>query len=382
MSPRSIQTRSRFAEGRERPSILIVDDSVVARAVISRAIGLNGRFTVAGAVPHAKAALAFLANHQVDGILLDIEMPGVNGLTALPALLEAGAGAKILIVSSSCGDGAAATIEALALGAADTLEKPDIGDFASRFSTALDEKLFRLFETAPGPAPAHRPVRARAPARVLSQGDAQQPGSDRSGDRSADRAGAGFDIVAIGASTGGIHALNLLLHEIPASFQLPILITQHLPEAFMPYFAAQIAVLAGRPCDVATDRMRIQPGRVIVAPGTAHIRIVGNSDNASIRLSNEFVTSGCTPSVDPMFDSLAQVYGARAMAIVLSGMGRDGSEGALRIIERGGSIVVQDQESSVVWGMPGTIATNGTPCTIMPPTEIGRMVASGRRPAC
>lgn len=378
MSSRSIQTRSRFAEGRERPSILIVDDSVVARAVISRAIGLNGRFTVAGAVPHARAALEFLAKNRVDGILLDIEMPGVNGLIALPALLEAGAGAKILIVSSSCGDGAAATIEALALGAADTLEKPDIGDFASRFSTALDEKLFRLFETAPGPVPVRAPVRVRTPARVVGQAESAPQASDRA----ADRSGVGFDIVAIGASTGGIHALNLLLQEIPASFQLPILITQHLPEAFMPYFAAQIAVLAGRPCDIAADRMRIRPGRVIVAPGTAHIRIAGNSDNASIRLSTEFVTSGCTPSVDPMFDSLAQIYGARALAIVLSGMGRDGSEGAQRIIDRGGGVVVQDQASSVVWGMPGSIATNGTPCAIMPPTEIGRMVASGKRPAC
>jgi two-component system chemotaxis response regulator CheB len=344
----------RIVESRDRPRILIVDDSVVARAVIARAIDLSGKFTVAGAVPHAKAALAFLQGQRVDGILLDIEMPGMSGLTALPELLAASDGAKILVVSSACGDGAAATIEALSLGAADTLVKPDIGDFAGRFSAVLDEKLSRLFETT-----------------HAATGDMPL---------ATDRAGGGFDIVAIGASTGGIHALSLLLREIPASFQLPILITQHLPDSFMMYFAAQVAVLAGRPCDVATDLMRIRPGRVIVAPGTAHIRVVGTSDGAAIRLSTEPSKSGCTPSVDPMFDSLAEVFGSRALGIVLSGMGRDGAVGAQKIIDRGGSVVVQDQASSVVWGMPGAVATGGTACAIMPPTEIGKMVASRRRP--
>jgi two-component system chemotaxis response regulator CheB len=352
----SALTTGRLAESRDRPRILIVDDSVVARAVIARAIDINGKFTVAGAVPHAKAALAFLHGQRVDGILLDIEMPGMSGLTALPELLAASAGAKVLVVSSSCGEGAAATIEALSLGAVDTLVKPDIGDFAGRFSAVLDEKLSRLFETTPA-----------------SLGDMPL---------ATERAGGGFDIVAIGASTGGIHALSLLLREIPASFQLPILITQHLPDSFMPYFAAQVAVLARRPCDVASDHMRIRPGRVIIAPGTAHIRCVGTSEGAAIRLSGEPSKSGCTPSVDPMFDSLAEVFGSRALGIVLSGMGRDGADGAQRIVDRGGSIVVQDQDSSVVWGMPGAVASNGTACAIMPPTEIGKMVASRRRPGC
>lgn len=336
--------------------VLIVDDSVVARSVIGRMIESTVRFTVAGAVSDARAALQFLAAHEVEIILLDIEMPGIDGLTALPDLLVAGNGAKVLIVSSAADDGAASSVQALALGAADTLVKPGVGAFGGRFADVLEEKLSRLIEGHAETAPAHHVVR---PVPIADD----------------------FDIVAIGASTGGIHALSQLLRAIPASFQAPILVTQHLPPSFMSFFAAQLAVLGSRPCEVATDCMRIRPGRIIVAPGDAHLRIVRMSEGAAIRLTDEKVSSGCMPSVDPMFESLAEVYGSRALGIVLSGMGRDGCEGARFLIEAGARIVVQDRESSVVWGMPGAVANAGRASAVMPPDEIGRLVASRRRPA-
>lgn len=354
----SVAARSRVHPEATRPRVLIVDDSVVARAVIARALEQDARFEVTGGVANAAAALDFLAHTQVQAIVLDIEMPGVTGLAALPDLIAAGRGAKVLIVSSSCSDGAVATIEALALGAADTLVKPGFGDAASGFSTALVEKLDRLCATDQPASPA-----SPSPPRL------------------ALAAGGGFDIVAIGASTGGIHALNLLLREVPVTFPLPILITQHLPHSFMPYFAAQVAVLANRPCDVAVDRLRIRPGRVVVAPGDAHLHIVSTGDGAAIRLSTTRAKSGCTPSVDPMLETLADVYGPRALAIVLSGMGRDGSDGARRVAERGGCVVVQDQASSVVWGMPGAVANGGMAHTVMTPGDIGKLIASRRRPA-
>ncbi|MET3825948.1 two-component system chemotaxis response regulator CheB [Sphingomonas sp. PvP055] len=351
-----------MSEGDPSATVLIVDDSVVARAMISRAIEASGRFAVAGAVPNAPAALRFLRESQVDVIVLDIEMPGVTGLVALPDLIVAGRGAKVLIVSSVASDGAAATIEALAQGAADTLVKPDIGDFAGKFSVALVDKLDRLIardeqvvEEVRVPVPPPEPPVA-----------------------AARDVGKGFEIVAIGASTGGIHALNQVLTGLPSSFSLPILVTQHLPASFMPYFAAQLATMAGRPCDVATGHMRIRPGRIIVAPGDAHMRVVRTSDGAAIRLNGDPVRSGCMPSVDPMFASIAEVFGARALGIVLSGMGRDGSDGARTIVARGGSIVVQDRESSVVWGMPGSIAKSGDASAVMTPAEIGQLIANRR----
>ena len=190
-----------------------------------------------------------------------------------------------------------------------------------------------------------------------------------------------YDIVAIGASTGGIHALSGLLRALPPTFTLPMLITQHLPVSFMPYFAAQLSVMARRPCDVATERMRLRPGRLVVAPGDAHIRVVRLSDGGgAIRLSTEPAASGCLPSVDPMFASIAAAYGDRALAVVLSGMGRDGSEGARLMHEAGACVIAQDQGSSVVWGMPGAVVARGIADAVLDPEAIGRLMADRRRP--
>ncbi len=330
--------------------VLLVDDSIVARAVIGRMIEGMAGFRVAGSVGDVAGALAFLDQAQVDVILLDLEMPGINGLTALPDLLVAGQGAKVLIVSSAAERGAAAAVQALALGAADTLVKPGVGSFAGRFAEVLEDRMLRLFDA---------PSDAVAPTRhgVVAPGE--------------------FDIVAVGASTGGIHALSQMLRAIPADFQPPILVTQHLPASFMSYFAMQLAVLAGRPCEVADDHMRIRPGRMYVAPGHAHMRCVRASGSVAIRLSREPAASGCTPSVDPMLQAVAAVYGARGLGVMLSGMGRDGATGAAELLEAGGSVIVQDKASSVVWGMPGAIADRAA--AALPPGEIGRMIASGRR---
>ena len=355
--------------------VLIVDDSVVARTVMARLIEANGRFSVVSGVANAGAALQFLQRETVDFILLDIEMPGVDGLTALPDLLVAGKGAKVVIVSSSADEGGAAAIQALALGAAETLVKPGASGMANRFGTALVEKLEKLCEPSPLPSPA---IPLRPESRVAGTSTARPDVADR---RAPHATADEYDIVAIGASTGGIHALSQLLRALPVSFRLPILVTQHLPASFMPYFAAQLAVLSGRPCDVAIDRLRIRPGRLIIAPGDAHMKCVKLSDGgAAIRLIDMPVASGCLPSVDPMLASIADVFGARALAIMLSGMGRDGAEGARRVHEAEGCVVAQDQASSVVWGMPGAVVASGVAAAVLPPDAIGRLVASRRRP--
>jgi two-component system chemotaxis response regulator CheB len=345
-------------------TVLIVDDSLVARTVIAGIVERSGRFAVAGAVGSVAAALDFLERDRVDIIVLDIAMPGIDGVSALPKLIAVAQGARIVVVSSTAAAGAAVTVRALTLGAADTLAKPETGALSGVFASQLLDRLDRLSGSVALPSSA--PVPAAA-----ATGDLPVPLST----------GDDYDIVAIGASTGGIHAIGQLLRAIPTSFRLPILITQHLPASFMPYFAAQLAVLAGRPCEVATDRLRIRPGGIVVAPGDGHLRCVSLGDgHAAVRLSHEPQSSGCLPSVDPMLTSLAGVYGDRLLAIVLSGMGRDGAEGAGAVRAAGGCIVVQDQASSVVWGMPGTIASLGLADAILPPDQIGQLTASRRRP--
>ncbi len=340
------------ASVRPRQRVLIVDDSSVARAVLARMVEETVGCTVAAAVPDVRRALAFLADDTVDVILLDLEMPGVHGLAGLPDLLAAGAGAKVLVVSSAAGDGAAATVEALALGAADTLVKPGRTVSSGGFAQALGEKLARLGERS-DPMP------------QLAQTGGVSPRT--------------FELVAIGASTGGIHALNAVLRDLPDSFRAPIVVTQHLPAAFMPFFVSQLAAATGRRCEIACDRMALHDGMIVVAPGDAHmIGVALPGGKAAVRLSREPVANGNMPSVDPMFASFADCFGPRMLAVVLSGMGRDGLQGAARVHAAGGAIVVQDQATSVVWGMPGAVAAAGFADAVLTPEDIGGYVARAK----
>ena len=360
LAPMPVSPAPSFADSGPAPcGVLIVDDSVVARMAMARIIDASDRFVVLGAVGDVAAARAFLARTRVDIILLDIALPGIDGLTALPDLLADGQGARILVVSSAAADGAAATLRALALGATDSLVKPDTGAMAARFAGALLDRLSRLVDGASVSADAAPPPPATVHPLAIPD----------------------FDILAIGGSTGGIHALSSLLRDLPPELDVPILVTQHLPAAFMPFFAAQLASLAGRPCDIATDLMRVQGNRIIVAPGDAHLRCVPVSDGIVVRLSRLPSACGCMPSVDPMFASLASGFGRRALCIVLSGMGRDGLVGARQVAAAGGTILVQDRATSVVWGMPGAIAEAGVAAAVLPPAAIARLIARRKRPA-
>ena len=354
-SPRPLGQRLDPSAERPRPiRVMIVDDSIVARSVFARM--LEGRaFEIVAAAPNAQQAIELLAIHKVDIILLDVEMPGMDGITALPRILEASDGARVLIVSSACAEGGAATVKALTLGAADTLLKPGAGAFAGRFADVLTDRLLRI---------GHAPRAAQPP--ILPQ-----PPSEQLLERGP------IECLAIVASTGGIHALSAFFKALPDTFDAPILVTQHLPAEFMPYFAAQLRDIAGRNATIATDGARLQPGAFLIAPGDAHLRLTRFRDSIRIRLDRTPSSSGCLPSVDPMFASVAEMFGSSAVGVVLSGMGRDGVIGAADIVAAGGEIMAQDSGSSVVWGMPGAISAAGLCSVVLPPARIAQQV--GRR---
>ncbi len=350
----------------QRPiRLLIVDDSAVARAVFSRMIAARPEFEIVATVSSADAALAYLSGAWVDIILLDIEMPGMDGLTALPAVLAASNGARVLIVSSSAEEGAVATMRALTLGAADTLAKPGAGSFGGRFAEVLAERLIRIGHAKPPARTGHG----------LTDGVAEVPLAMRPLSRGP------IACVAIGASTGGLHALSDLLRALPADFDAPILITQHLPPVFMSFFAAQIEEIAGRPAAVAAEGRRLRRGEILVAPGEGHLGVRLTSGRAAAHIVDGAADSGCMPSVDPMFESVAAAYGPAAVGIVLSGMGRDGVIGGRALADAGADLLVQNRDTAVVWGMPGAAAGAGLACAILPPAQIADTLARRARAA-
>ena len=339
---------------------MIVDDSAVARAVLSRMICSYDEFEVVALAANAAEALEGLATHKVDIILLDVEMPGTTGIQALPQILEAGDGAQVLIVSSNCEDGAEAAVTALALGAADTLPKPGTGNFMGRFAEVLAERLRRIGrakrehdqEGAAGGVEAAMTV----PLRPMPE---QVP-----------------ECIALGASTGGLHALNDFFAALPASVQTPILITQHLPPVFMPYFARQIEAASGRPTRVALQGQRLKNGEVLIAPGDAHLGLRRRGSQMAVELITTPASCGCMPAVDTMLSALADCYGPNGLAVVFSGMGRDGLVGSAALAERGGGILVQNKHTCAVWGMPGVVAMAGFASAILSPDQIARCVAA------
>ena len=337
--------------------VLVVDDSLIVRSAFSRLIEQEEALALSAAVSTAEDALQLLATERVDVILLDLEMPGMGGLEALPKMIERASEAKILVVSSFTADGAEATVEALAQGAADTLQKPASGGFDQVYREKLVAKIRAL---------GRKPLRRSATAATTA-------GTPPPVLRPASRQRA--TVVAIGASTGGIHALGQLFGALPA-VNVPILVTQHLPGSFVEAFRQQLEEVSGLPTVTCRDGEPLVPGRIFIAPGDAHMIVVEHGSGHAIKLDRRPVPSGCMPSVDPMFASLALTHGPTALGVVLTGMGRDGTDGAIELTEAGGTLLVQNEASSAVWGMPGSVARAGLASAILHPFDLAARIAA------
>jgi two-component system chemotaxis response regulator CheB len=380
--------------------------------MVTRWLEVDPEIKVVASYANGAVAVRQILDTQPDVLLLDIEMPEMDGMTALPLLLKAQPDLKIIMSSTLTRRNAEISLRALSMGAVDYIAKPE-----SRYANSDDFKneliqkikvLAALRKARPARAPASGPAPALAPPRSYPSASPAPAGGAPLSPRPAPRPAAGATtpgpmtsgsiwgkqqivlrapsrarpaILAIGSSTGGPQALFKLLATLSPDLNLPVVITQHMPATFTAILAEHIQNATKRACKEAVSGEPLVSGQIYVAPGDYHMTIVAEGSNRVLRLNQEPPENFCRPAVDPMFRSIAKIYGNAALAVILTGMGTDGREGGRVLVDAGGTPVCQDEASSVVWGMPGAAATAGLAAAVVSldqmPATISRFIKGG-----
>jgi len=347
--------------------VMVVDDSAIIRGLYTRTLEADPDLRVVSSVSDGKMAISSLKRQEIDVIVLDIEMPVMDGLTALPLLLQAQPKVAVIISSTLTRKNAEVSLRALRIGAKDYITKPTATSETGSAQTFRDELLAKvkvLGRSRRGP-----PERRILPAPV---GDPRLAGLGRSGAPSLRPAVRELpDAIAIGSSTGGPQALFAVLGGLRKELLQPIFINQHMPATFTTILAEHLARISGRPCTEPKDGEAVQAGHIYVAPGDFHMIVEVAGTSRLLRLLKTPPENFCRPSVDPMLRALSQVYGRRLLVIVLTGMGQDGMRGADQVVKSGGMVIAQDEATSVVWGMPGAVVNAGLCSAVLPIEEIG-----------
>jgi two-component system chemotaxis response regulator CheB len=349
--------------------VMVVDDSVVIRGLISRWIASEPDMVVAASLRTGLDAVNQLERVNPDIAVLDIEMPDLDGISALPQLLAKKRDLIIIMASTLTRRNAEISFKALSLGASDYIPKPESTREPAAAETfrhdliakirSLGAKVRRPASTSPPLAP-REPLPRSAPAPVV-----HPPLTRRAFGLQAPR------VLLIGSSTGGPQALMTLVTEIGAVIdRFPVLITQHMPPTFTTILAEHLARSSHRPAHEAVDGEIVKAGRIYLAPGGRHMRVVRHGVDAVIALDDGPPVNFCKPAVDPLFTSAIDVWQGGVLAVVLTGMGSDGMRGGKEIVAAGGSVIAQDEASSVVWGMPGAAANAGICAAILPLNQI------------
>ncbi len=347
--------------------VMVVDDSAVIRGFMMRALSQDPEIEVVETAANGQIALKAIERTEVDVVILDIEMPVMDGLTALPRLLRARPGVKIIVASTLTRHNAAISMTALASGASDYIPKPTSSrelHTTADFQRELIEKIKALVG------------RERAPTAAKA---AAKPGRGWQINKPASvvlRKPSSFvpEVLAIGSSTGGPQALFKLFGSLKTQIKTPVFITQHMPPTFTSILAEHLARASGAPCSEAEDNETPVPGHVYIAPGDYHMTVVREGAARRIRLNQDAPENFCRPAVDPMLRSLAKAYGPKVLTVILTGMGHDGLGGGRAVVEAGGTVIAQDERTSVVWGMPGAVASAGLASAMLPIEQIAGKV--------
>ena len=362
--------------------VMVVDDAVVVRGLISRWVEAEPGLALVASLRTGRDAVRDLLRTDPDVVVLDIDMPDLDGLSALPLLLEKKRDLVVIMASTLSRRNAEVSLKALALGAADYVSKPATNrevTTSTTFRAELIEKIRQLGKRRKRPLATARASSALADARSRLA-----PAEPRLDIKLRPFSAAPARVLLIGASTGGPQALTGLVKQLgPAIDRVPVLITQHMPATFTTILAEHLARVSGRATHEALDGEPIAAGTIYIAPGGRHMLVARRSGQPTITLDDGPQVNFCRPSVDPLFSSAAQVYGSASLAVMLTGMGSDGTRGAQAVAASGGSVIAQDEATSVVWGMPGSVAHAGVCSAVLPLGEIAAKVASlfvGDRP--
>jgi two-component system chemotaxis response regulator CheB len=354
--------------------VLVVDDSVVIRKMISDILSQDPELEVAGSASDGKIALSMILQLSPDLVTLDIEMPVLNGLETLAEIRKILPDLPVIMFSTLTERGAGSTLEALSLGASDYVTKPSntmsTDEARQRIRTEMIPKIKALCRrrgrdlaqrNSPTSIGGASVGNALAPSNVVTLG--ARPAAIRPASRPVSRK---IEIVAIGTSTGGPNALGAALPGIPADIPVPIVIVQHMPPIFTRMLAERLASRCAIKVHEGTEGAQLEPGHAWIAPGDFHMTVARHGTALRLHLNQAAQENSCRPAVDVLFRSVAETCGAGALAVVMTGMGSDGMRGAQRIREAGGEVIVQDEKSSVVWGMPGFTFNEGHADAVYP----------------
>jgi two-component system chemotaxis response regulator CheB len=343
--------------------ILVVDDSVVVRRMVSDALSADPELGVAGAAANGRIALARIPQVNPDAVILDVEMPEMDGLETLKALRRTYPFLPVIMFSTLTQRGAAATLDALSLGANDYVTKPANVGSAHQAIEQIRAQLIPKIKAFCGKAAGFESsliASTTKPAIPVVRPMARLPHQTSR-----------VEVVAIGVSTGGPNALSELVPEFSSDFPVPIVIVQHMPPVFTKLLAERLGARANIRVEEGAPGQAIKAGHAFIAPGNYHMVVQRHDGTVRIQTNQDPAENSCRPAVDVLFRSVAETYGAGALGVVMTGMGQDGLRGSERIREVGGQVVVQDEATSVVWGMPGFVAQAGLADEVLPLQQLG-----------
>ena len=351
--------------------VLIVEDAPLVRRMVSEILSTDPEIEVVGVAVNGREGLEKIFQLNPDLVTLDIEMPVMSGLEALKEIRLGHKTLPVIMFSTLTHHGAAATLDALALGANDYVTKPnaDGGDNADAIRGELVTKIKALCH----------PEKGLVETSGVKISPAQITPSPGPSPKSFDPC---IEVLAIGVSTGGPVALSTLLKNFPKNFPIPVLIALHMPGFFTAILAERLSLVSEIQVQEGGEGKRLQPSQAWLAPGGNHMAVVRERNVVQLHIHQGPRENSCRPSVDVLFRSVVEIYGSKVLALVMTGMGQDGLEGCKAVREVGGQFMVQDQASSVVWGMPGLVAKAGLADHVIPLEQMGdevlQMVRKGR----